>query len=157
METISRKDYTNSLFTLLKETFEGPPPNTASAYLDAGGGLFQTIDGLTAEEASRVVIGGAPTIAAHCEHARFYLSVLQRYMRGPLEKVDWKESWLAQTVSDSEWQALKEELRQSYETLMRDLTSLEEWRDEAIGGGMAIITHTAYHLGAIRQLTRLIK
>jgi hypothetical protein len=27
----------------------------------------------------------------------------------------------------------------------------EKWDDETIGGSMAIIVHTAYHLGEIRQ------
>jgi hypothetical protein len=156
VRTIAEEDYTSSLFTLLKETFEGPP-QTASAYLDAGAGLFQTIDNLTAEEASRVVAHGAPTIAAHCEHARFYVSVLHRYMQEPLEKIDWQQSWLVQTVSESEWEALRKELRQSYETVIQTLKAVETWGDEQVGGGMAIITHTAYHLGAIRQLMRLIK
>jgi hypothetical protein len=157
LRTISQEDYTSSLFTLLKESFEGPPPQTASAYLDAGAGLFQTIDALSAEQASRVVIDGAPTIAAHCEHARFYVSVLHQYMLGPLEKIDWQQSWLTQTVSDSEWEALKKELRQSYEAVMQALQAFEKWGDEQVGGGMAIVAHTAYHLGAIRQLIRLIK
>jgi hypothetical protein len=157
MGPIAQEDYARSLFILLKETFEGPPPQKASVYLDAGAGLFQTIDNLTAEEASRIVSPGAPTIAGHCEHARFYVSVLHQYMQGPLEKIDWKESWLVQTIGASEWQALKRELRQSYETVMETLKSLEGWGDEHAGGGMAIVTHTAYHLGAIRQLTRLLK
>jgi hypothetical protein len=157
MGTIAQEDYTGSLFTLLKETFEGPPPRRASVYLDEGAGLFQTIDKLTAEEASRVAVPGAPTIAGHCAHARFYVDVLHQYLQGPLEKVDWKESWLVQAVNASEWEALKKELLQSYETVMKTLKSLESWGDKPVGGGMAIITHTAYHLGAIRQLTRLLK
>jgi hypothetical protein len=156
MGTIAQEDYTESLFTLLKETFEGPPPQTASAYLDQGAGLFQTIESLTAEEASRVVVNGAPTIAAHCEHARFYVAVLHQYIQGSSEKVDWNQSWLMQTVTASEWEALKKELRQSYETVMGALQSVEGWESRSVGGGMAIIAHTAYHLGAIRQLTRLL-
>lgn len=62
MGMIAEEVYTRSLFTLLRETFEGPPPQTASVYLDQGGGLWQTLDKLTAEEASRVVRAGAPTI-----------------------------------------------------------------------------------------------
>jgi hypothetical protein len=157
MGTIRPEDYTDSLFALLKETFEGPPPKNPSIYLDAGAGLFQTIDSLTAEAASRVLISGAPTIAAHCAHITFYISVLHQYIRGPLEKVDWRESWIVQNVSGAEWEALKKELRQSYEALMQTLVSIESWGDKPMDGGMAIITHTAYHLGAIRQLTRLIK
>lgn len=156
MGTIAAEDYAGNLFTLLKETFEGPPPQTASVYLDQGGGLLQTIESLTAEAASRPLKPGAPTIAAHCEHLRFYLIILYKYMHGPLDKVDWKQSWVVQTVSDSEWDALKEELRGAYETVSDDFKSVESWNDESIGGGMAIVAHTAYHLGAIRQLVRML-
>lgn len=156
MGTINQEDYTTNLFTLLKETFEGPPPQTASVYLDQGGGLLQTIDGMTAETASSSVRPDAPTIAAHCEHLRFYLMVLYRYMHGPLDKVDWKQSWLMQTVSASEWETLREELRKAYTTLTDDFKTVENWEDKSIGAGLAIISHTAYHLGAIRQLVRML-
>jgi hypothetical protein len=35
---------------------------------------------------------------------------------------------------------------------MADLESTERWGDTPIGEAMAILTHTAYHLGAIRQM-----
>lgn len=157
MRTIAEEDFTQNLFTLLKETFEGPPPRTASAYLDQGGGLFQTVENVTAEEASRPVREGAPTIAAHCAHARFYVSVLHRYMHGDIEKVDWKQSWLVQTVSPAEWEALKEELREAYSKVTEALRSLENWGERSVGAAMSIIAHTAYHLGAVRQLVRMLK
>ncbi|MGA9994187.1 MAG: DinB family protein [Pyrinomonadaceae bacterium] len=156
METIAQEDYASNFFTLLKETFEGPPPQTASVYLDQGGGLLQTIESMTAEVASRSVKPGSPTIAAHCEHLRFYLMALYQYMHGPLEKIDWKQSWLKQTVNPSEWDALREELRGAYRTITDDFKAVESWDDKSIGGGMAIIAHTAYHLGSIRQLARML-
>lgn len=157
MGTIVEEDFTGSLFTLLKETFEGPPPATASAYLDQGGGLFQTIENVTAEEASRALKPGAPTIAAHCAHARFYVSVLHRYMLGPLEKVDWKQSWLVQTVGDAEWESLRAELREAYGALTEALRSVEGWGERPVGAALAVVAHTAYHLGAVRQLVRMVK
>ena len=156
MGTIVQEDYTNNFFTLLKETFEGPPPQTASAYLDQGAGLFQTLESINAEVASRSVKPGAPTIAAHCNHVRFYITALDGFMRGTLDKVDWKESWRVQTVNPSEWERLKKELRQAYMTITEYLQSVESWGDTPIGDGMAIVTHTAYHLGAIRQLVRML-
>lgn len=154
MKTIALEDYTNSFFQLLKETFEGPPPDTGSAYLDKGAGLFQTLDGVTAEMASTPSRPGAPTIAAHCEHLRFYVIALYEFMRGATEKVDWKQSWLVQAVTPSEWDELKAETRRAYTTISEHLRSVENWGDEEVGDGMAIIMHTAYHLGAIRQLVK---
>ncbi|HEX8852693.1 MAG TPA: DinB family protein [Pyrinomonadaceae bacterium] len=154
MKTIDEKDFSENLFYLLRETFEGPPPQTSSAFLDQGGGLFQTIDPLTAADASRPSLPGAPTIAAHCAHARFYVDVLRRFMRGSTEKADWAESWRVQSVSADEWERLKQDLRAAYASLLEELRAVENWNDETVGGGMAIIAHTAYHLGAIRQLAR---
>jgi hypothetical protein len=154
MKTIKQEDYTNSFFQLLRETFEGPPPNTGSAYLDKNAGLFQTLEGVTAEMASTPTRPDAPTIAAHCEHARFYTVALYEYMRGAQGKIDWQQSWLVQTVTSAEWDELKEGLRRAYDTLIEYMQSVETWGDEEVGDGMAIVVHTAYHLGAIRQLVR---
>lgn len=154
MKTIDEQLFTKNLFSLLRETFEGPKPGKPSAYLDQNCGLFQTIDGLSAEEASRSVTPGGATIAGHCEHLRFYVGVLLGYMKGPLDNVDWKESWLVSSVTPEEWDALKGELRRSYESLTGSLRAIETWGDEPVGGGMAILAHTAYHLGAIRQILR---
>lgn len=154
MTAIAREDFTNSFFQLLKETFEGPPPGQASAYLDQRAGLFQTLDELTAEAASASLRPDSSTIAAHCEHARFYIVALYEYMRGAKDKIDWSQSWLVRTVTPAEWDALKAGLRSAHTTLAEHLRTVECWTDEEVGDGMAIIVHTAYHLGAIRQIAR---
>ena len=95
MSTIRRTDFTDSFSQLLKETFEGPPAEGGSAYLDKGAGLFQTLDRLSAEDASVPPAPGSPTVAAHCEHVRFYVFALHGLMRGATGKIDWNQSWLA--------------------------------------------------------------
>ena len=154
MQPIARADFTSSLFRLLQETFEGPPPDVGSAYLDKGAALSQTLDQLTAEAASIPPVAGAPTIAAHCEHARFYVVALQDFMRGATAKVDWVQSWPTHAVTQAEWEELKVQLRGAYEALMEHLQSIRAWGDEEVGDAMAILVHTAYHLGAIRQLAK---
>jgi hypothetical protein len=156
MGTIAEEDFAANLFTLLRETFEGPPPQTASAYLDQGAGLLQTVEKISADVASRAAREGGPTIAAHCAHAKFYVSVLRKYVRGSSESVDWGQSWLVQTVGEAEWEALKEELREAYAGVTEELRSLDGWGERSVGGAMAIVAHTAYHLGAVRQLVRLV-
>ena len=157
MGTIAEEDFTKSLFFILKETFEGPPPQTSSAYLDQGGGLLQTIENLTAEEASRAVRPGAPTVAAHCAHVKFYLDVLRRYVQGVSEQADWKQSWFTQTVGAAEWESLKQELREAYSEVGETLRSVGDWGERPVGGALAVVAHTAYHLGAVRQLVRGLK
>jgi hypothetical protein len=156
MGTIAEEDFTGNLFLFLKETFEGPPPKTSSVYLDQGGGLFQTVEQASAGDASRALRPGAPTIAAHCAHVKFYLDVLHRYMQGPIEPADWKQSWLVQTVNPEEWESLKRELREAYATTSEALRSVESWGERPIGSAMGIVAHTAYHLGAVRQLMRML-
>ena len=153
MKTIRQEDFTNGFFQLLKETFEGPP-DTGSAYLDKRAGLFQTLKKVTAEAASTSAWPGAATIAAHCEHMRFYVIALYGVMRGDTAKIDWDKSWLVKTVTEAEWDALKQNLRSSYATVSEHLQTIESWTEEDVGDGMAILMHTAYHLGAIRQLAR---
>jgi hypothetical protein len=154
VKTIAQEDFTNSFFQLLKETFEGPPPDIGSAYLDKGGGLFQTLGLLTAEAASTPPWPGAATAAAHCEHLRFYVEALYGMMRGETGRIDWAQSWLVKTVTPTEWDELRENVRRAYTTVAEHLRTVERWGDEEVGDGMAILLHTAYHLGALRQLAR---
>jgi hypothetical protein len=154
MGTIAEKDFTESLFLILKETFEGPPPKTSSAFLDQGCGLFQTVERLTAGDASRASRPGGTTVAAHCAHVKFYLDVLHGYMLGSDEQADWKRSWLVREVGPEEWESLKREVRAAYDTVSKALRSVEGWGERSVGAGMAVVVHTAYHLGAIRQILR---
>lgn len=157
MPTIAHEHFVASFFQLLEETFEGPPPDTGSAYLDKGAGLFQTLDALTAESASVSSRPGAQTVAAHCEHVRFYVLALHDFIRGATAKIDWSQSWLVRTVTPAEWDDLRASLRQAYADLAGHLRALEHWGDEEIGDGLAVIVHTAYHLGAIRQLAHALR
>jgi hypothetical protein len=156
MSTLNQEDFTSSFFILFKETFEGPPADRGSAYLDKDAALFQTLDALSAEDASARPRGGGPTVAAHCEHVRFYVLALYDFMRGATGKVDWERSWVRQTVTPAEWEQLRAELRRAYETVAAHLRALDSWGDEEVGDGLAIVVHTAYHLGAIRQIVKTV-
>lgn len=147
--------FAEGLFALLKETFEGPPPKTSSAYLDSGGGLFQILASISAKTASKTPHTGPPSIAAHASHARFYLDVLHRYMDGNTTPADWPGSWHTQTVTPSEWKALQRDLRASYKAVIAALHSVKRWNEKSAGAGMAILAHTAYHLAAIRTIHKL--
>jgi hypothetical protein len=153
--SIETRDFTNNLFQLLKEFFESPPVSGA-ACLDQKTGLFDTLESLTATQASKRV-GEAPSIAAHCEHVRFYNNLLLSDLKGEqVGKVDWNQTWLMQTVSAKEWTILQAALKNQYQEMMRLLESTSDWNDDGVGIPMAILTHTAYHLGAIRQLVRFV-
>ena len=150
MTDIARRDFTKNLLTLLKETFE----QSGSVYLDRGTALLQTIDALTAEAASRTPRAGAPTIAAHCSHLAYYVRVVRSCVTGREEPADWPSSWRLQQVGEREWEELKASVRREYESLIDTVENLESWGDQQVGDAMAIVTHTAYHLGAIRHALR---
>jgi hypothetical protein len=125
-------------------------------YLDAGTGFFDTIDAVDAEKASRVVKEGATTIAAHCEHVRFYLEFLSNYMNEKFVMVDWKDSWRVKTVNDTEWNSLRGQLHKTYQQVTDAFNDIETWNDFKITGALGILAHTAYHLSAIRQILKLL-
>ena len=151
---MNQEEFTINLFKLLRETFEGPPAEGGNAYLDKGAGLFQTLDGVSAETASRAPWPGASTVAAHCYHARYYVDVLHNFLAGREQTVDWNASWQVSQMDAAEWESLKNDLRRAYDSLVESLESIEAWSDDPVGDSMAIVVHTAYHLGAIRQLLK---
>jgi len=141
-----------SIFLLLKETFEGPAPTGPSAYLNKGTGLFQTLGEVNAEAASTQNRPGGSTVAAHTEHIRFYVDVHHKILQGSTETINWAESWRIKSVDSADWNVLKQELRRTYQTLIEYLRAVAVWGEDEIDVSMAIVAHTAYHLGAIRQL-----
>lgn len=150
--TIKAKHFVEGVAYLLRETFEGSPPDKPSAYLDRGVGVFTTLDGLSADAASREFHG--TTIAAQTEHAKFYLDRLCEYINGRTEPVNWDDSWLIETVNDAEWNALRASVRASYEKTLRHLAEERPWSEMQIGMAIGLVAHSAYHLGSIRQIAK---
>ena len=153
--TIPKATFVESVAYLLRETFEGSPEGQPSAYLDRGVGVFNTLAGLTAEQASRD--SSDTTIAAHTEHAKFYLDRLCEFINGRTERVNWDDSWLIETVNEGEWDALRESTRRSYESTLRCLAQVEGWNEIKVGMAIGLVAHTAYHLGAVRQIAKIVR
>jgi hypothetical protein len=147
---IQTDHFTQALYTLLDETFD----NVHGYFLDKGTSMFETLATISAEEASIPVGSKCATLAAQVKHVAFYLDVLERSVRsGANEPVDWGEIWrTTREVTPSEWEELKTGLRGSYDRLKALIRETPEWPDEEyVGGAIAAIAHTAYHLGEIRQ------
>lgn len=149
---ITKDAFLKSILYLFRETFEGSPEGEGSAYLDRGVGIFATLEKLSAEDVSREV--NKTTIAAQTEHAKFYLDRLCEFMNGRTERVNWEQSWLIETVNAEEWDALREGVRKSYEGTLRCFAGIEDWSEDNVGMSMGMLAHTAYHLGAIRQIMK---
>jgi hypothetical protein len=135
---------------LLDETFD----NVHGVFLDPGTSMFETLATISAAEASVPVGGKCATLAAQVKHVAFYLDVLEHGARTQqFEPQDWGKIWQeTRAVTPEEWEAIKVSLRDSYERIKALLRDTPEWPDErVIGGAIATIVHTAYHLGEIRQ------
>ncbi len=79
--------------------------------------------------------------------------MLERYLRGEtVGTVDWQANWRLTGVTPEEWAALQARLGEAYRSVSAVLRDFETWEGEHdIGGALAIVAHTAYHLGEIRQ------
>lgn len=154
--SIESAQFTGALYMLLDETFD----NVQGIFLDEGTSMFETLATISAEEASIPVGGQCATLAAQVKHTAFYLEVLERNLRsGRLERVDWGEIWrTTAAVTPEEWQAIKARLRTAYDGIRSLIADQPAWSSEqAIGGAIATVVHSAYHLGEIRQALCTIK
>lgn len=150
MTTIASQHLTEALLLVLDETFD----NVRGIYLDQGTSLFETLAGVTAEEASIPVGGRCATLAAQVKHVAFYLDVVDKSVRAPnFPEVDWSEIWrTTSSVTPDEWATIQAELRASYERIIALVHDTPDWDNmRTIGGAIGVIAHTAYHLGEIRQ------
>ncbi len=148
--SIQTEHFTNAILQLLDETFD----QVHGFYLDKGNSLFETLATVSAEEASVPVGGRCATLAAQVKHVAFYLDVLERAVRTQtFEPQDWGQIWReTSAVSAAEWAELATQLRASYERIKQLIADTTEWPSERhVGGAMAAVAHTAYHLGEIRQ------
>lgn len=152
-ETIPTTHLLNELLYMLTETFESPVKD-GNAYLDRGAGVFMTLDAISAEDASKPAFPGATTLAAQTEHVRFYLVALEGFITRAHTRVEWAESWQLTTVTDAEWDVLRSDLHKTYEHTVGLIKRFDRWDEDELGDALAILTHSAYHLGAMRQLVR---
>lgn len=150
---ISRAQFVESVAYLLRETFEGSPEGMPNAYLDRGVGFFVTLDSVSADQASKEFFG--TTIAAQTEHAKFYLDRLCEYIGGSTARVNWEDSWLIETVNAAEWDALRSSVKTAYENMLRCIADVANWNERQVGMAIGLVAHTAYHLGAIRQIAKV--
>ncbi len=138
--------------SLLDETFE----SVQGIYLDKGTSLFETLANISAAQASLPVSEKCASLAAQVKHVNFYLEVLERYIfDNDNSQADWGEIWRnTREVTPAEWQSSIETLKTTYHRLHQRFDALEDWATERpLEGMLAIITHSAYHLGEIRQAT----
>ena len=140
---------------LLIEVFNGPPGDEAYILNPGDPGLHRQLDTISAATASEQPIAGKPSIASHVDHVHYGLSLLTRWLAGeenPWADADWNGSWQRTTVTDDQWRMLRGNLREKAAIWQKAVAVRADWDDLSAAGALSTIAHTAYHLGAIRQI-----
>jgi hypothetical protein len=143
-----------SLPSLFGELVDGPPGDAAFVLNGGDAGLLASLDAVDAEAASTSVSGGA-TIAAHVDHVRYGLELLNRWHAGeanPWANANWSAAWRRTAVSEAEWAELRDALRHQARKWHAALKVRREMGPIELNGVIGSIAHLAYHLGAIRQI-----
>src|SRR5436190_17807538 len=150
----------HTLTRLFSELVDGAHEPNGAFMLNSGDiGLLRSLDALSAVAASRSVNDGA-TIAAHAQHVRYGLSLMNRWAReggNPFADAKWDEAWKISDVDDAGWDEIRTGLRHE---AGRWLAALGEPRDAnkvELSGMIGSIAHLAYHIGAIRQIDKSVR
>ncbi len=148
-------DVAGTLGTLLSELIEGTS-KTGGFILNPGDeGLLRSLEKLSAAEASARTPTGS-SIAAHVDHVRYGLSLMNRWSQGenPFDGANWSDSWSKTSVSDQEWRARISELRAEATRWLSVVRTPRNVDQVELNGVVGSIAHLAYHLGAIRQINQ---
>jgi hypothetical protein len=151
-------DVAPTLATLFSELVDGAPASGGYMLNPGDQGLLRSLGQLSAAAASAVTPTGA-SIAAHVDHLRYGLSLMNRWNAGenPFKDADWSASWTNVVVSEDEWQRLCAQLRMEAARWLTALRTPREVQEIELNGMVGSIAHLAYHLGAIRQIDKTLR
>src|SRR5262245_8962566 len=147
--------FQRALSNILTEIFDGPPGQEAYLLNPGDPGLLRQLDTIEARAASERPMAGKTTIAAHVDHVHFGLSILNRWVAGeanPWDGADWNASWHRTTVNEDQWRVLRNGLCHEAEKWREVVATRANWDDIGAAAALSTAAHTAYHLGAIRQI-----
>jgi hypothetical protein len=149
-------DINPTLERLFSELVNGSASSGAFILNSGDVGLLRSLDKIPAAEASRSVNDGA-TIAAHAQHVRYGLSLMNRWAKeggNPFADAKWDEAWKTSAVNATEWDAIRNGLREETTDWLQVLKTPREVLGVELSGMVASVAHFAYHLGAIRQINK---
>lgn len=139
---------------LLFEIIDGPADQkpTWVVSTEPASGVLGTLARFSAEQASASPAPGRRSAAAHAAHLRFSLELAVRRLKGENPPADWDGSWEPGIVDDAGWRDLQGRIRAASAALRTVVQDGETWDAMTFQGIIATVAHTAYHLGALRQL-----
>ena len=143
-------------FLFILDEFAGHPPKATpgNACLDRDAGWLQTLASIDADQASRPLVAGGTSIAAQTAHAAYYVELIEAGMRGVEPVADWPGSFQPAVVDEAAWRLVRGRLQASLERFRALVTSDLAWTENQLGDALAVLAHTAYHLGSVRQMVR---
>ena len=147
-------DIAGTLGTLLSELVDGASKQGGYMLNPGDQGLLRSLESLSAAEASALTSTGS-SIAAHVEHVRYGLSLMNRWSQGenPFDSADWSVGWRKTLVSEPEWRQRIAELRSETTRWTSVVRQPRNVNQIELNGMIGSIAHLAYHLGAIRQIS----
>lgn len=147
--------FQRALTNMLTEIFDGPPGREAYVLNQGDPGLLRQLDTIEASTASNRPTPERATIAAHVDHVHYGFSLLNRWAAGEANAwagADWNASWQRGTVTDDQWRTLRNALRNEAEKWRKVVGERTSWDDVNAAAALSTVAHSAYHLGAIRQI-----
>ena len=150
---MNTRDLGSTLPTLFAELIDGASESEAYMLNRSDAGLLRSLDKLSATAASAPTPHGS-SIAAHVEHLRYGLSLMNRWAAGenPFDDADWTESWRKTRVYAAQWKQLREEFAAEAHRWLESLRKPREINQSELNSVVASVAHLAYHVGAIRQI-----
>lgn len=152
--------FQRALAKMLTEIFDGPPGQEAYMLNQGDPGLLRQLDTIDASTASKRSTPERTTIAAHVDHLHYGLSLLNRWAGGDENAwagADWNASWQRTTLTDDQWRTLRYSLRDEADKWQKFVAARTDWDDFGADAVLSTAAHTAYHLGAIRQIVAALK
>ena len=162
-------DLIPTLIDQYRETFEGEVTPGRVWIVDGAPGLalLGTLDALSPAEAFAEPTPGGRSVAAHAQHVRYTLDLTLKRLHGENPAADWPGSFVVPVAPDAAgqgriWSDLRRDLRAAYDGVLafvreRRNTPAEKWPPIHLAGLVAMTAHNAYHLGAIRQIAKVVR
>jgi hypothetical protein len=144
-----------SLVTLLRETLLRADSTYAYLLNSGDPGFVETLKTITATQASAIPAEGRKPIVSHANHTLYGIELANRALggeQGVYESADWNAAWQLTLVDDRQWRELIERSEQQSNLLIDQISQPRQWDEITLTGSFSIPAHTAYHLGAIRQI-----
>ena len=147
----------STLGRLFSELIDGADDGGGAFVLNSGdAGLLRSLQQMSATSASQSINGGA-TVAAHVQHLRYGLSLMNRWAAeggNPFADATWDAAWKTRAVDEAEWTGIRNGLSDEVRRWQAVLRTPRTVTEDELAGMIGSIVHLAYHLGAIRQIDK---